>query len=80
MTVGSPTLGIKVDDLEANHFVLQEEALGHSFGRNVITLLEESGFNLTAICLTGSGIHSFDTNYFVNLSLHRKAVTSLTKF
>ncbi|CAL5367702.1 unnamed protein product [Camellia sinensis] len=54
---------VKHDELETNHFVLVH---GGGFGAwcwyKTIALLEEGGFRVTAIDLTGSGIHSFDTN------------------
>ncbi|KAK1315936.1 hypothetical protein QJS10_CPA05g01749 [Acorus calamus] len=64
---------LKVHDLETNHFVLVH---GGGFGAwcwyKTISLLEESGFNVNAIDLTGSGIHSFDTNNITSLSEYVK--------
>ncbi|PNX71262.1 methylesterase chloroplastic-like, partial [Trifolium pratense] len=71
-------MGIKVDDLETNHFVLVH---GGGFGAwcwyKTIALLEESGYKVSAIDLTGSGVHSFDTNNITSLSQY---VTPLTDF
>lgn len=60
---------IKVGDLETNHFVLVH---GGGFGAwcwyKTIALLEDAGFKVNSIDLTGSGIHSFDTNKITSLS------------
>jgi hypothetical protein len=59
----------------------QEEASGHGFGRNFITLLEESGYNLTAVGLTGSGWSSFIWYKLHYKSVpYMKPVTLLKKF
>ncbi|KAF8012864.1 hypothetical protein BT93_I0890 [Corymbia citriodora subsp. variegata] len=67
---------IKIDDLETDHFVLVH---GGGFGAwcwyKTIALLEEGGFKVTAIDLTGSGIHSFDTNGVTSLSQYVKPLT-----
>ncbi|KAL5582131.1 hypothetical protein UlMin_014573 [Ulmus minor] len=67
---------VKIDDLETSHFVLVH---GGGFGAwcwyKTIALLEEGGFKVTAIDLTGSGIHSFDTNSIKNLSQYVKPLT-----
>ncbi|CAN4079474.1 unnamed protein product [Withania somnifera] len=67
---------VKVDDLETNHFVLVH---GGGFGAwcwyKTIALLEEAGFKVTAVDLTGSGIHSFDTNSIANLSQYVRPLT-----
>lgn len=67
---------IKIDDLETNHFILVH---GGGFGAwcwyKTIALLEEGGFKVTAIDLTGSGIHSFDTNGVTSLSQYVKPLT-----
>ncbi|XP_016477736.1 putative methylesterase 11, chloroplastic [Nicotiana tabacum] len=67
---------LKVDDLETNHFVLVH---GGGFGAwcwyKTIALLEEAGFKVTAIDLTGSGIHSFDTNSIASLSQYVQPLT-----
>lgn len=67
---------IKLDDLETSHFVLVH---GGGFGAwcwyKTIALLEEGGFKVTAIDLTGSGIHSFDTNSITNLAQYVKPLT-----
>ncbi|KAF3638042.1 hypothetical protein FXO38_23453 [Capsicum annuum] len=52
-----------------NHFVLIH---GGGFGAwcwyKTIALLEEVGYRVTVVDLTGSGIHSFDTNNIASLS------------
>ncbi|CAI0453855.1 unnamed protein product [Linum tenue] len=67
---------IKLDDLETKHFVLVH---GGGFGAwcwyKTIALLEESGFTVTAVDLTGSGVHSFDTNGIASLSQYVKPLT-----
>lgn len=67
---------IKPDNLETNHFVLVH---GGGFGAwcwyKTIALLEESGYKVTAVDLTGSGIHSFDTNNITSLSQYVKPLT-----
>ncbi|XP_028119857.1 putative methylesterase 11, chloroplastic [Camellia sinensis] len=67
---------VKHDELETNHFVLVH---GGGFGAwcwyKTIALLEEGGFRVTAIDLTGSGIHSFDTNSITSLSQYVKPLT-----
>ncbi|PON73643.1 Methyl esterase [Trema orientale] len=67
---------IKLDDLETRHFVLVH---GGGFGAwcwyKTIALLEEGGFKVTAIDLTGSGIHSSDANSITNLSQYVKPLT-----
>ncbi|XP_061365923.1 putative methylesterase 11, chloroplastic [Gastrolobium bilobum] len=68
--------GVKVDELETNHFVLVH---GGGFGAwcwyKTIALLEESGYKVAAIDLTGSGVHSFDTNNITSLSQYVKPLT-----
>ncbi|XP_058081647.1 putative methylesterase 11, chloroplastic isoform X3 [Magnolia sinica] len=67
---------LKIDDLETNHFILVH---GGGFGAwcwyKTIALLEEGGFKVDAIDLTGSGIHSFDTNSITSLSQYVKPLT-----
>nr|GMC57051.1 putative methylesterase 11, chloroplastic [Ipomoea batatas] len=67
---------IKLDELETSHFVLVH---GGGFGAwcwyKTIALLEGAGFKVTAIDLTGSGIHSFDTNSIASLSQYVKPLT-----
>ncbi|KAK6913354.1 Alpha/beta hydrolase fold-1 [Dillenia turbinata] len=67
---------VKLDDLETNHFVLVH---GGGFGAwcwyKSISLLEEGGFKVTAMDLTGSGIHSFDSNGITSLSQYVKPLT-----
>eukprot|EP00262_Sarcandra_glabra_P016004 TRINITY_DN5065_c0_g1_i3.p1 TRINITY_DN5065_c0_g1~~TRINITY_DN5065_c0_g1_i3.p1 ORF type:complete len:406 (-),score=82.65 TRINITY_DN5065_c0_g1_i3:203-1366(-) len=69
---------LKIDELETKHFVLVH---GGGFGAwcwyKTIALLEDGGFKVDAIDLTGSGIHSFDTNNITSLSQY---VEPLTKF
>ena len=67
---------IKLDDLETNHFVLVH---GGGFGAwcwyKTIALLEEGGFKVSAIDLTGSGIHTSDTNSITSISQYVKPLT-----
>ncbi|KAL3525842.1 hypothetical protein ACH5RR_014214 [Cinchona calisaya] len=67
---------VKLEDLETKHFVLVH---GGVFGAwcwyKSIALLEEAGFKVTAIDLTGSGIHSFDTNCITSLSQYVKPLS-----
>ncbi|KAL3624072.1 putative methylesterase 11, chloroplastic [Castilleja foliolosa] len=67
---------INLEDLETNHFVLVH---GGGFGAwcwyKTIALLEEGGYKVTAVDLTGSGIHSFDTNSITSLSQYVKPLT-----
>ncbi|KAL7141117.1 hypothetical protein ABFS83_08G032100 [Erythranthe nasuta] len=67
---------IKLDNLETTHFVLVH---GGGFGAwcwyKTIALLEEAGYKVTAVDLTGSGIHSFDTNSITSLSQYVKPLT-----
>ncbi|PSS35101.1 Methylesterase 11 precursor [Actinidia chinensis var. chinensis] len=71
---------VKLDDLETNHFVLVH---GGGFGAwcwyKTISLLEEGGYRVTAIDLTGSGIHSFDTNSITSLSQYVEPLTGFLK-
>lgn len=67
---------LKLDDLETRHFVLVH---GGGFGAwcwyKTIALLEEGGFQVSAIDLTGSGIHTFDANSITSLSQYVKPLT-----
>ncbi|KAA8529324.1 hypothetical protein F0562_033877 [Nyssa sinensis] len=67
---------LKVDNLETKHFVLVH---GGGFGAwcwyKTITLLKESGFEVDAVDLTGSGIHSCDTNSISSLAQYVKPLT-----
>ncbi|MCD9558895.1 putative methylesterase 11, chloroplastic [Datura stramonium] len=67
---------LTIDDLETNHFVLVH---GGGFGAwcwyKTIALLEEAGFKVTAVDLTGSGVHSCDTNSITSLSQYAKPLT-----
>ncbi|KAB1206790.1 putative methylesterase 13, chloroplastic [Morella rubra] len=69
---------VKVDGLETNHFVLVH---GGGFGAwcwyKIITLLEEGGFIVDAVDLTGSGIHCFDTNSIASLAQYVKPLTDI---
>ncbi|KAK6155008.1 hypothetical protein DH2020_009256 [Rehmannia glutinosa] len=69
---------IKIENLETNHFVLVH---GGGFGAwcwyKTIALLEEAGYKVTAVDLTGSGIHSFDTNSITSLSQYVKPLTDI---
>ncbi|KAI4389015.1 hypothetical protein MLD38_001284 [Melastoma candidum] len=80
-SVGDPLLhphqlvrqDLKIDELETNHFVLVH---GGGFGAwcwyKSIALLEEVGYTVTAIDLTGSGVHSSDTNRISSLKQYAK--------
>lgn len=65
------------DELETDHFVLVH---GGGFGAwcwyKTIALLQDAGFEVSAIDLTGSGIHSFDTNNITSLPQYVKPLTS----
>ncbi|KAF8010101.1 hypothetical protein BT93_J0917 [Corymbia citriodora subsp. variegata] len=67
---------VKLDELETNHFVLVH---GGGFGAwcwyKTIALLEESGFKVTPIDLTGSGFNSFDTSEVTSISQYVKPLT-----
>ncbi|XP_044468865.1 putative methylesterase 11, chloroplastic [Mangifera indica] len=67
---------VNLHNLETTHFVLVH---GGGFGAwcwyKTIALLEEGGFKVTAIDLTGSGINSFDTNGIISLSQYVKPLT-----
>ncbi|KAM7516698.1 hypothetical protein LguiA_006281 [Lonicera macranthoides] len=67
---------VKLEEVETNHFVLVH---GGGFGAwcwyKTIALLEEVGFRVTAVDLTGSGIHSFDTNSITSLSQYVRPLT-----
>ncbi|KAF8105720.1 hypothetical protein N665_0157s0283 [Sinapis alba] len=70
--------GIKLDDLETNHFVLIH---GGGFGAwcwyKTIALLEEDGFKVTAIDLAGCGINSCNINGIASLSQYVKPLTNV---
>lgn len=69
---------MKTDELETNHFILVH---GGGFGAwcwyKTMTLLEESGFKVDAVDLTGSGVHSFDTNNITSLAQYVKPLTDI---
>ncbi|KAE9605031.1 hypothetical protein Lal_00036901 [Lupinus albus] len=68
--------GIKVDDLETNHFILVHGGgLGAWCWYKTIALLEEGGYKVSAIDLAGSGVHSFETNNITSLSQYVKPLT-----
>ncbi|KAG9439057.1 hypothetical protein H6P81_019222 [Aristolochia fimbriata] len=68
---------LKLDDLETRHFVLVH---GGGFGAwcwyKTMALLEEGGFKVDAIDLTGSGVDSFDTNNITSISQYVKPLTN----
>lgn len=67
---------LKIDDLETGTIVLVH---GGGFGAwcwyKTIVFLEESGFKVIALDLTGCGVHSFDTNNITSLSQYVKPLT-----
>ncbi|CAL5061752.1 unnamed protein product [Urochloa decumbens] len=71
---------LNTKDLETNIIVLVH---GGGFGAwcwyKSISLLEDSGFKVYAIDLTGSGIHSYDTNKISSLSEYAEPLTSYLK-
>ncbi|KAL6656915.1 hypothetical protein ACP70R_004695 [Stipagrostis hirtigluma subsp. patula] len=71
---------LNTKDLETNIIVLVH---GGGFGAwcwyKTISLLEDSGFKVNAIDLTGSGIHSYDTNKISSLSEYTEPLTSYLK-
>ncbi|XP_060215093.1 putative methylesterase 11, chloroplastic [Lycium barbarum] len=68
--------GTNVEDLKNKHFVLVH---GGGFGAwcwyKTTTLLKESGYQVDAIDLTGSGSHFFDSNNITTLSQYVKPLT-----
>ncbi|KAF9624932.1 hypothetical protein IFM89_015652 [Coptis chinensis] len=68
---------MKIKELETNHFVLVH---GGGFGAwcwyKTITHLEEGGFKVDAIDLTGLGVHSCDTNNITSLTEYVKPLTN----
>ncbi|XP_059445202.1 putative methylesterase 11, chloroplastic isoform X1 [Corylus avellana] len=69
---------VKIEGLETNRLVLVH---GGGFGAwcwyKTITLLEESGYRVDAVDLTGSGVHSFDTNSITTLAQYVKPLTDI---
>ncbi|KAI3929862.1 hypothetical protein MKW98_004016 [Papaver atlanticum] len=69
---------LKIDELETSHFVLVH---GGGYGAwcwyKTMSLLEEAGFKVDAIDLTGSGIHSCDTNTITSLAQYVKPLVLL---
>jgi pimeloyl-ACP methyl ester carboxylesterase len=69
---------LKIEGLETNRFVLVH---GGGFGAwcwyKTMTLLEESGYRVDAVDLTGSGVHSFDTNSITTLAQYVKPLTDI---
>ncbi|PHU02209.1 putative methylesterase 11, chloroplastic [Capsicum chinense] len=68
--------GTNVEDLKNKHFVLVH---GGGFGAwcwyKTTTLLKESGYQVDAIDLTGSGAHFFDSNNITTMSQYVKPLT-----
>lgn len=68
---------LNTKDLETSVIVLVH---GGGFGAwcwyKTISLLEDSGFRVNAVDLTGSGIHSYDTNKISSLSEYAEPLTS----
>jgi pimeloyl-ACP methyl ester carboxylesterase len=71
---------LNTKDLETNIIVLVH---GGGFGAwcwyKTISLLEDSGFKINAIDLTGSGVHSYDSNKISSLSEYTEPLTSYLK-
>ncbi|MCD7463370.1 putative methylesterase 11, chloroplastic [Datura stramonium] len=71
-----PNQGTELKNLENKHFVLVH---GGGFGAwcwyKTATLLKETGYQVDAIDLTGSGAHSFDSNNITTLSEYVKPLT-----
>jgi len=71
---------IVLENLETKKIVLVH---GEGFGAwcwyKTISLLEDSGFKVNAIDLTGSGIHSYNTNKISSLSEYAEPLTSYLK-
>ncbi|XP_041014852.1 putative methylesterase 11, chloroplastic [Juglans microcarpa x Juglans regia] len=69
---------VKAEGLETNHFVLVH---GGGFGAwcwyKIMTLLEEGGYKVDAVDLTGAGIHSYDTNNITSLAQYVKPLTDI---
>ncbi|XVF43248.1 hypothetical protein PTKIN_Ptkin02bG0024900 [Pterospermum kingtungense] len=69
---------VKIDGVETDHFVLVH---GGGFGAwcwyKTMTLLEETGFKVDAVDLTGSGVSSFDTNSITSLAQYVKPLTDI---
>ncbi|XP_022726149.1 putative methylesterase 11, chloroplastic [Durio zibethinus] len=67
-----------MDGVETKHFVLVH---GGGFGAwcwyKTMTLLEENGFQVDAVDLTGSGVSSFDTNSITSLAQYVKPLTDI---
>ncbi|MCD7461572.1 hypothetical protein HAX54_046492 [Datura stramonium] len=74
--------GTNIEEVKNKHFVLVH---GGGFGAwcwyKTTTLLKESGYQVDAIDLTGSGAHFFDSNNITTLSQYVKPLTDfLEKF
>ncbi|KAF3620563.1 hypothetical protein FXO38_32285, partial [Capsicum annuum] len=69
--------GTKLESLEIKHFVLVH---GGSFGAwcwyETTTLLKETGYQVDAVDLTGSGAHYFDFNNIITFSKYVKPLTN----
>ncbi|KAL6561647.1 putative methylesterase 11, chloroplastic [Orobanche minor] len=74
-------LDIKLEDLETNHLVLVR---GGGFGAwcwyKTIVLLEEGGYKVTSVDLTGVGIHSFDPNSITSLFQYVRPLSDLLEY
>ncbi|TXG56639.1 hypothetical protein EZV62_017952 [Acer yangbiense] len=69
---------LKMESLETSRFVLVH---GGGFGAwcwyKTMTLLEENGFKVDVVDLTGSGVSSFDTNNITSLAQYVKPLTDI---
>ncbi|KAJ3673093.1 hypothetical protein LUZ60_006467 [Juncus effusus] len=69
---------VKTEELETDRIVLVH---GGGFGAwcwyKTIALLEDSNFKVNAVDLTGSGIHSFDSNKITSMSQYIKPLSEL---
>ncbi|KAI9169002.1 hypothetical protein LWI28_005298 [Acer negundo] len=69
---------LKMESLETRRFVLVH---GGGFGAwcwyKTMTLLEENGFKVDVVDLTGSGVSSFDTNNITSLAQYVKPLTDI---
>lgn len=72
-----PNQGTELEKLENKHFVFVH---GGGFGAwcwyKTASLLKETGYQVDAIDLTGSGAHSFDSNNITTLSEYMKPLTN----
>nr|XP_033516278.1 putative methylesterase 11, chloroplastic [Nicotiana tomentosiformis] len=64
---------LTIDDLKKNHYILVHcGGLRAWCWYKTIALLDKAGFKMTAVKLTSSNIHSFDTNSITSLSQYAK--------